>query len=137
MQGRYERAGLNNNIIFDAAHNLEGIEIFINLYAKEHDEYRNRSLIFGAMKDKDIAGMLKKLSPFFDDIYVTSTDYDRAATAEEISAHAVKNKISVKILDSPSTFIQKFQSSDSKDSLVILGSIYLLGDIKRSLLNQN
>lgn len=133
IQGRYERFGQNGNILFDAAHNLEGISIFIDEFKYEYQKYKYRTLIFGVMRDKEIAKMLLLVSPYFSRIKVTSTKYERAATAEEIKSIADINNISVEIENKPEKLLlnQKFKSKD--ECIVVLGSIYLLGEIKKKL----
>ena len=135
--GRYEKIGISNNIIFDAAHNIEGIEIFLKEFKKESSNYSSNNLIFGAMNDKDIAKMLSLLQPFFKSIYITSTNYERAATVEEISLVAENNNIAVSVNDEPEKLVKHFLNNKSDESLVIIGSIYLLGDIKRKINIQN
>ncbi len=135
IQGRYEKYGPSNNIIFDAAHNLEGVQIFINEFAKENSSTNKNSLIFGAMKDKDISEMLKLLKPYFNTIYVTSTKYERAATAEEIKSIARQIHINVIIENNPHKVVEDFSINKRDGYLVVIGSIYLLGDIKIKLSN--
>jgi dihydrofolate synthase/folylpolyglutamate synthase len=137
IQGRYERSGKNSNIIFDAAHNPEGIEIFFNEFLKEFQLYKSCTLIFGAMKDKDIAQMLSKISPLFSKIYVTATNYDRAATPEEISIIAEKNNIVTEIHKQPEQIVKDFENKSKDECLVVIGSIYLIGQIKQKLQLKN
>ncbi len=133
IQGRYERYGQNHNIIFDAAHNIEGIEMFLSEFKLEYGDYKNCILIFGAMRDKNIDIMLLMLKPYFSKIYVTSTNYDRAASAVEIKTVAINNQIDVTVLDRPENIIELYQTNNIDDCLVVIGSIYLIGEIKRKL----
>ncbi|MCW8850482.1 MAG: hypothetical protein OQJ81_10930, partial [Melioribacteraceae bacterium] len=133
IQGRYEKFGDNNNIIFDAAHNTEGIEIFLREFKKEAPNYSSTHLIFGAMNDKYISEMLSLLQPYFKYIHVTSTNYERAATAEEIKEIAEKKNINVSIIDKPEKLVKQFLDKNLEEILVVIGSIYLMGDIKRKL----
>lgn len=134
LQGRYERYSLNPSVIFDAAHNPEGIKAFIEQFKKEYKKYSKTILIYGAMQDKNIAQMLQLLNPFFNKIYVASTNYERAATIRELNTIAEKNKIEVEEILEPAKVLKKYLKKKSNECLVILGSIYLLGDIKNKLL---
>jgi dihydrofolate synthase/folylpolyglutamate synthase len=133
LQGRYEYYSESPVIIFDSAHNLEGVEIFLREFRKEKNKYGKASVIFGAMKDKNISSMLKKLGDVFDNIYVTSINYERAAELDELKAIGMGNNINVIPLKEPWRFINDFQRGDSADCLVLLGSIYILGEIKSKL----
>lgn len=137
IQGRYERYSENPSVIFDAAHNLEGIEVFLNEYKRESGMYSHKTLIYGAMNDKSVEEILLKLNEYFDTIYVTEIDYERSLTLSDFAE--VSNKIGVilKPLPSPSKFIREYVSNHNQDSLVVLGSIYILGEIKKELLVQN
>ncbi len=136
IQGRYERYSENPSVIFDAAHNLEGIEVFLNEYKQECTKYAHRSLIFGAMKDKNIEEILLKLNKYFDTIYVTEIDYERSFTLSDFSKLGKKIGVAVKPLPIPSKFIKEFVSKKKNEALVVLGSIYILGEIKKDLLMQ-
>jgi len=136
IQGRYERYSKNPCVIFDAAHNLEGIEVFLNEYIKESENYSHKTLIYGAMKDKNVDEILLKLNNYFDTIYVTEIDYERSLTLSDFSEINKRIGITLKTLSSPSKFIKEYISNKNNDSLVVLGSIYILGEIKKALLIQ-
>lgn len=136
IQGRYEIFRKYPRIIFDSAHNLDGVKTFVEEFSKEYHNYRERVLIFGVMKDKDIEQMLRQLKPYFDKIYVTMPDYERAATIEELHNIAGGIGIIVHPLPEPFSLISEFNSSGGERCLVILGSIYLLGEIKSKILEK-
>ncbi|MEW6195545.1 MAG: folylpolyglutamate synthase/dihydrofolate synthase family protein [Bacteroidota bacterium] len=133
IQCRYETVSENPKIIFDAAHNMEGVEVFIDQFRKEADNYDERILIFGAMKDKDIEGMLGLLKGIFTEIYVTEIKNERAALYNDYDLAAIKTGIEPAHIDNPGLLIKEFQAKIGKKCLVVLGSIYLLGEIKTKL----
>ncbi|MDZ7763386.1 MAG: folylpolyglutamate synthase/dihydrofolate synthase family protein [Melioribacteraceae bacterium] len=134
IQGRYEIYNVTPKVIFDSSHNSEGIENFISEFRKEKDQYEKCEIVFGAMKDKDIQSMLKKFDNLFDKVMATSFDYERAAKIDDIKQIADKLSIKVEGLTSPEEYIEKFIEREENNCLVILGSIYLLGDIKTKLM---
>lgn len=136
IQGRYEIFRENPRIIFDSAHNLDGVKTFIKEFSKEYSNYKERVLIFGVMKDKDIEQMLRQLKPYFDKIYVTMPHYERAATIEELQNVAAGIGIIVHPLPEPYGLISEFNLSGGEGCLVVLGSIYLLGEIKSKILEK-
>jgi dihydrofolate synthase/folylpolyglutamate synthase len=133
IQGRYETYSVYPRVIFDSAHNPEGIDAFLSEFTKERKNYHNSILIFGTMKDKKLDEAFLKLSRYFDTIYVTSINYERAFKKEELISMAEGLGIGVISLDRPDQFISDFVQKPSDDCLVILGSIYLLGDVKHKL----
>ncbi|NNG27518.1 MAG: hypothetical protein HKM87_08330 [Ignavibacteriaceae bacterium] len=133
LQGRYEYFHKNPTIIFDAAHNSEGIENFILEFKIDSDNYRKKVLLFGAMRDKAIGRMLKKLSTYFDEIHITEIDYERSAKVDEINSECQRLGIDVKIEREPIEFVTSFLDNEPGECLVVLGSIYLLGNIKAGM----
>ena len=133
LSGRYEIYSESPRIIFDSAHNSEGVTNFLSEFRKEAATYKKRFLIFGAMRDKSIEEMVKKLGEFFDEILLAEIQYERAAKPEEILGLCNQLNIKSRILDQPVNFIEEFKRTPCKDCLVVLGSMYLLGEIKTRL----
>jgi dihydrofolate synthase / folylpolyglutamate synthase len=134
IQGRYEYFRRNPDIIFDSAHNPDGLKNFISEF-KGESRYRKKNLLFGVMRDKSIAEMLKMVSEIFDEIAVTDIKYERASTSEELKDIAIKLGIPVKTEKDPVGYIRQFaESAKSDHCLVVLGSMYLLGEIKTSII---
>lgn len=136
IQGRYEVFNETPRVILDSSHNEEGITNFLNEFKVEKDKYKSREVIFGVMKDKNIKEMLKQLDNNFDKIFVTSFNYERAATVEQIMNIAEELNINIEVLVDPSKYIQEFILEKTEKCLVVLGSIYLLGEIKSKLMEK-
>jgi len=134
IQGRYEYFNTDPTIIFDSAHNPEGIENFLTEFSNEEKSFKRRTLMFGAMRDKALKEMLQMLSRHFDEILVTDINYERAARAEELIALCSALNINGKLLSEPAKYIDNFRENDRNECLVVLGSMYLLGEIKQKLL---
>ncbi len=133
IQGRFEYYSFKPDIIFDSAHNAEGIECFLSEFKKNMGKYKRRVLLFGVMKDKSIKEMLLLLKPCFDEIHVTQIDYERACRTEDLQKIAGEISLCVFPDSNPTGFIKKFKEGEPEDCLVVLGSMYLLGEIKTSL----
>jgi dihydrofolate synthase / folylpolyglutamate synthase len=134
IQGRYEYFNTDPTIIFDSAHNPGGIENFLNEFSNEEKSFKRRTLIFGAMRDKALKEMLQMLSKHFDEILVTDINYERAVKAEELIALCRELNINGRLLSEPAKYIDNFREKDRNECLVVLGSMYLLGEIKQKLL---
>ena len=136
INGRYEIFSAKPKIIFDSAHNPEALEVFLKEFEKEPGIYINREVIYAAMKDKNIKEMILNLSEHFNRILVTDIPTERGARKEEIEEIAKKMNITVNKLDSPADYIFDFKERDANHCLVVLGSIYLLGEIKKVIHNK-
>ncbi len=134
IQGRYEFYFTKPDIIFDSAHNPESVEHFLSEFIKEKEKYGKKILLFGAMKDKAVREMLQMLRNFFNEIHVTTIDFERASSIEELTA--ISNEINLSVIPekNPIKFISEFEQGNPGNCLVVLGSMYLLGIIKSSIM---
>ncbi len=137
LQGRFEYYSKQPDIIFDSAHNPEGIDSFLSEFKKIMGKYNKRILLFGVMKDKSIKIMLSKLKDYFDEIYVTEINYERSSKINELEKIAGEINLSVKHVSNPVELIKSFSIQNRENCLVVLGSMYLLGEIKSSLQMHN
>lgn len=134
IQGRYEFFNKQPDVIFDSAHNLDGLQQFLEAFKISTEQYGQCSVLFGCMKDKDAGKMLKLLNKEFDNIYVTQIDYERSAGIEELLEISRRENIEVEGVDEPASFIKNFIKNKPDDCLVVLGSMYILGEVKKKLL---
>ena len=81
--------------------------------------------------------MLNLLNPHFDKIFVSRANVDRAATINEIKTHAGEIGDRLITLEEPCNYILDFRKEDENRCLVILGSIYLVGEIKSKIIEKN
>lgn len=139
LQGRYEIYNKKPKLILDSAHNPDGVKNFVNEFIKESKKYKKKILLFTALKDKNINQMLEYVKPVFDHIHITEIDVERASSIEEISVKAEELGLEVKPEKDFLSFINDYLSDNENGNncLVILGSMYLLGEIKKSLLKIN
>lgn len=130
IQGRYEYFHKEPAILFDSAHNPEGVQVFIEEFKKEAHLYEKKVLLFGAMRDKSITDMLNYLIPVFDEIFITRINYERSADIQQITQIADQLGAKVRVCDNSVLCVQEFMKGNKKNCLVVLGSMYLLGEIK-------
>ena len=133
LQGRYEYFNTKPDIIFDSAHNLEGISKFLSEFNKSKSKYSKTVLLFGVMKDKAVKEMMTLLKNSFDEINLTEIDYERACRISELDEIAKELSITAGSVTNPAEFVLKFREEESSKCLVVLGSMYLLGKIKTEL----
>lgn len=133
LQGRYEYFNTKPDIIFDSAHNPEGISKFLSEFSKSKSKYSITVLLFGVMKDKAVKEMMTLLNNSFDEINLTEIDYERACRISELDEIAKELSITAGSVTYPAEFVLKFREEESSKCLVVLGSMYLLGKIKTEL----
>jgi dihydrofolate synthase/folylpolyglutamate synthase len=133
LLGRYEFYNMEPDIIFDSAHNPDGVRNFLSEFRKDLKSYKKKVLLFGVMKDKAIKEMLAELHKYFDEVRITDIAYERAAKTEDLIKLANEMEIKVIIESDAVEFIKSFKKNDGDDCLVVLGSMYLLGEIKSKI----
>ena len=137
IQGRYEVVSENPRVIFDSAHNPEGIDSFLSEYLKEKSRYKKTHLLFTVMKDKEIEKMFAKLKPAFDEFHFTDIPFERAEKKEKLLSIAAVYQLHASPVENPTDFFLQFMKKiNSDECLVILGSMYLVGEIKKGLIKE-
>jgi dihydrofolate synthase/folylpolyglutamate synthase len=133
FQGRYEIISKQPRIILDSAHNYDGISSLMDEFNRGKKDYRESALLFGAMKDKNIEEMLRKVKDSFDKIYFYEFNYERAASLQLLKEHANKLGIKFEIVMNLSEFLKAQLKGDKHNCLVVAGSMYLVGEVKSIL----
>jgi dihydrofolate synthase/folylpolyglutamate synthase len=133
ISGRYECYHKDPVVIMDSAHNIDGIKNFLNEFKKESNLYKSKTVIFGAMKDKAVAEMLIELNECFDEILLTEIHYDRSIKMLDLQNICKNFSIIAHGVSEPVDFIRNFLKGDKENCLVIIGSMYLLGEVKTGL----
>ncbi len=123
--GRAEIAGMGPMVIFDGAHNPDGVRALVEFVRGL--KFRKMILLMGISSDKDREGMTEGLFPMADKIILTESSY-RAMSPEKI---AKKGCI---IEKDPGKAMERAEKlAGKKDLILATGSLYLIGDLKRKL----
>src|SRR5262245_57680164 len=127
--GRLDHRTLSGGreVILDAAHNPAGAAALASYLRTIGGE--PPVLVFGAMRDKDVHGMLSTLLPTVSRMIVTRASNSRSADPETLAAEAraIAPSLEVDVVASPVAALAAAWSSSSR--VVVAGSIFLLGDV--------
>ena len=131
--GRLEYDG---EYLFDGAHNVGGAKALREFL----DECVNKpiTMIFGAMKEKDIIEILEILSPKVARIILTKPNNERALTAEQIAEFVPDNYDRERIVRTETVADAIKNAVDVVEEngiILVTGSLYLVGDVKKILNN--
>jgi len=129
-EGRLETVARRPLVLLDGAHNVEGVEA---LAAHVWETVgRPVVLVFAAMQDKDIRSMTRLLFPLCETVILTRVPYKRSATPEELAA--VAPPFQGRVLLEPDTrkaVRLALAESRGRTPVVIAGSLFLIGEVKR------
>jgi dihydrofolate synthase/folylpolyglutamate synthase len=116
-------------VLLDAAHNPAGARALASYL--EDIGWTHVTLLFGAMRDKDAAGMLRPLAPLCAHIVCTTAPTPRAATAADLAFHArevTPHGVPVDQIDDPSAALERAWTAGNP--IVAAGSIFLIGPLR-------
>jgi dihydrofolate synthase/folylpolyglutamate synthase len=123
-RGRLEYLHVEKDIWIDGCHNPHAIDAVIPFI--ESQIPRPRTLVFGMMSDKDVAGATSKLFPLFDRIIATEPYPPRSAPAASLVEIAQKMGIDAIAEPQPRAALQRALESGER-AMFVGGSLYLAG----------
>jgi dihydrofolate synthase/folylpolyglutamate synthase len=130
--GRLERFGGRPPVLIDGAHNPAGARA-LAAYLKETGE--PHVLVFGAMRDKHFKEMAAELFPLARLVIATRVRMSRAATTAHLAEVArAKGRT---VVEEPSVRLaleRAMKLAKRGETVVIAGSLYLVGAVRRRLL---
>ncbi len=128
--GRFQVLDKNPHVLVDGAHNEAATELLageLERYKLLRPEESRTELVFTALKDKNIKGMLSALAPVVDGIYLTELDLPRAAPAGVLEQTADELGLNYRTVSSPRGAIDTAREEVSEGDLIcITGSLYLV-----------
>jgi dihydrofolate synthase/folylpolyglutamate synthase len=127
--GRLDHRRLSNGreMLLDAAHNPAGAAMLAEYIADTFDE--KPPLVFAAMRDKDAAGMFEVLLPSVGALIVTRASTTRTADPVTLAHHATAVAPGLRVLIEPDRSAALAAAWSMSSSIVVAGSIFLLGDV--------
>lgn len=132
---RLEILGKNPVIMLDGSHNPDGVKALANAL-KENMPDKRKIGIVGMLADKDVRTALSEIVPLFEEIITVSPHNPRAMSAEELAEIISQYDIPVSAEDDYETAYQKALSkADRNDAVIIFGSLYLSGDMRKIIKN--
>lgn len=132
--GRMEIIRTNPTVILDGSHNADGIDAFVET-AEKMLSGKKLICIFSMLKDKEYPYALSRLKHITDDLILTEIASPRRATADELYIEADGKFKNIYIEKNNEDAVKKALSLAEKDDVIVaIGSLYMLGDIKKAFL---
>ena len=131
--GRLELVGGDPPIILDGAHNIAGAES-LRKYCEQFLRSKRLVLLFGLMRDKDVAEIAGKLFPLASEIVLTAAESERSAEPDWIAAQLPEYQQRYHCTRSPQEALSVARNLASPDGIILAaGSLFLVGDLQRTL----
>ena len=124
-------------VLVDGAHNVAGAKA-LHAHLERHDT--PRALLFGTVRGKRPTRTLGRLAPAFRAIFLTAPDSHRAVSADQLARRVQRHhpELATTIRSASSDLEQSLDDAlrwcaQSGAELVVCGSLYLVGDVRRRL----
>lgn len=122
--GRFQVIPGIPEIVLDVAHNPAGAWALRSTLSA-HYEGQPLTIVFGAMRDKDIAEIAEIIFPLADEVIATRVNSPRAATPEEIRKLTAHAGTDITLAEDLGKALEVAQARGR--TVVITGSVYLVG----------
>ncbi len=134
LVGRMEMLHQTPKVLVDGAHNAASLDALMKAIG-QHIPYDSMVVIFGCCGDKDIAGMLERITSGADKVIFTKVDSIRTADPEELAARYVElyGKMAQVAPTLKDAMEIATRAVTKEDLICITGSFYLVGEAKRVL----
>ena len=134
--GRLEwlRLPSGGEVLLDAAHNPSGASALANYLSDA--QLAPLPIVFAAMRDKDVKGMLAPLVPFASEFIATTVASARAFDPESLASEMVRVAPDARVDTEPSGELAVARALRNASTAVVAGSIYLIGPLRARLLAQ-
>ena len=131
--GRFEVVKNSAGVfVIDGAHNPHGAKALRDSLDKNFP-HGKRIWVFGALRDKNFAEMIKILFRADDFVIVTPPDSERAASTAELCTALGQNEIPCAAVENNFAAIERLKNSKG-DVKIIAGSLYLIGKVRTAIL---
>ena len=137
LPGRFQIVPGQPTLVLDVAHNPHAVAALVHNLDQMGFHPRTHA-VFGAMHDKDIAAMLRRMAPVVDHWHFTDLPTPRAATAQALAqlhrglAVAGPGPVAVSCHGTPSqALLAALEEADPADRIVVFGSFFTVGGVLR------
>jgi dihydrofolate synthase/folylpolyglutamate synthase len=133
LTGRFQIVPGEPVLVLDVAHNPHSVAaLAANLDAMGF--YPCTHAVFGAMADKDLASMLKKLLPLVDAWYFTDLPLPRACSAQQLAEKwtgmNTRKDVRISQHETPQKALEAaILAADPTDRILVFGSFYTVGGV--------
>ena len=136
LPGRFQIVPGQPALVLDVAHNPQAVAaLALNLDAMGY--FPRTQAVFGAMADKDIAGLVARMAPLVDVWHCCGLPTERAASAQQL-AEAVASATATRVGGAPAVHTHSSPAqalaaaaagSAPADRIVVFGSFYTVGGV--------
>ena len=135
-RARFELLGKEPTVIFDGSHNMQGVKAAAESI-KRFFGNEKVLLLMGVLADKEWKAMLDELLPLTERMYCVTPNSPRALDSEILAKECNARSVTANAFDSIDDGVKKAYNDAKTQNvpLVMLGSLYMYGDVFKALEN--
>lgn len=130
---RFQRVG--GNLIIDGAHNPDAARVLVQTWQEQFPQQKAQ-VIFGGVAGKDTAAVLRELEPIVARLAFTPIDSPRTLSAEKLREIWDGLGFEARPVTTHASIKAAIEAVDSKQPVLIAGSLYLAGEALALLENK-
>jgi dihydrofolate synthase/folylpolyglutamate synthase len=137
VPGRMEMVSTTPRILVDCAHNAASLDAMMRAIG-QHIPYDSMVVIFGCCADKDVSGMLERITSGADKVIFTKVNNIRSADPAELAAQYIERygKMAQVAATLEDALAIANRAVTKEDLICITGSFYLVGEAKKYFAQQ-
>lgn len=138
IPGRMEMISQQPRVLVDGAHNAASVDAMMRAIG-QHIPYDSMVVIFGCCSDKDVGGMLERITSGADKVIFTKVDNIRSADPNELAARYIEQygKMAQVAPTLADALAIANRAVTKEDLICITGSFYLVGEAKKLFASGN
>lgn len=135
-RARFELLGKEPTVIFDGSHNMQGVKAAAESI-KRFFGNEKVLLLMGVLADKEWKAMLDELLPLAERMYCVTPNSPRALDSEILAKECNARSVTANAFDSIDDGVENAYNDAKTQNvpLVMLGSLYMYGDVFKALEN--
>ena len=132
IAGRMEMVSQTPRVVVDGAHNAASVDAMMRAIG-QHIPYDSMVVIFGCCADKDVGGMLERITSGADKVIFTKVDNIRSADPNELAMRYTElyGKMAQVAPTLQDALGIAYRAVTKEDLICITGSFYLIGEAKK------
>lgn len=135
--GRLEIMSREPLVVIDGAHNIDGIKK-LSESIDSYFSYENLVLVLGILADKQVMEMVETIVPKAKKVIAVTPNSERAELAEELAKIIKLYNTNVEVIKDYSKALEiGIAYCDTKDLLLISGSLYMIGGMRGIIRDSN
>jgi len=124
-EGRLQVINRHPLVVVDGAHNIDSAQKLMQAL-KHYFSFERAILIIGLSLDKDVAGIVSELVPFFDKVIVTRSIHPRAMATSPIAAEFKRSGVEARETDDISLALPlALEMAGDNDIICVTGSLFV------------